>query len=93
MAWCIAMLCSPGLYAQEKVLGLEEMFHLADEQSRSMRVYELGMLAAEEGGKGGKSCPFAGSRGVGVCELLGRREVVEPGFRAGDAGRYAAFRE
>ena len=49
MAWCIAMLCSPGLYAQKKVLGLEEMFRLADEQSRSMRVYELGMLAAEEG--------------------------------------------
>ena len=80
MAWCIAMLCSPGLYAQKKVLGLEEMFRLADEQSRGR-------------GKGGKSCPFAGSRGVGVCELLGRREVVEPGFRAGDAGRYAAFRE
>lgn len=31
MAWCIAMLCSPGLYAQKKVLGLEEMFRLADE--------------------------------------------------------------
>ena len=84
MAWCIAMLCSPGLYAQEKVLGLEEMFRLADEQSRSMRVYELGMLAAEEGVKAAKAA---------LCELVGRREVVEPGFRAGDAGRYAAFRE
>lgn len=55
MAWCIAMLCSPGLYAQKKVLGLEEMFRLADEQSRSMRVYELGMLAAEEGVKAAKA--------------------------------------
>ena len=87
MAWCIAMLCSPGLYAQKKVLGLEEMFRLADEQSRSMRVYELGMLAAEEGVKAAKAARLPE---VGVSASVSYWGAVDNGIERATLGKEAA---
>lgn len=45
---CIAALCSQCLYAQTRQMGIEEMFRLADEQSKSVQTYRTGADAADE---------------------------------------------
>lgn len=44
----IAVLCSQGLCAQTRQMGIEELFRLADEQSKSIQTYRTGKEAAEE---------------------------------------------
>ena len=44
----VAALCSQNLCAQPRVMGVEEMFRLADENSRSVQVYATGKEAASE---------------------------------------------
>ncbi len=41
-------LCSPCLCAQTLILGIDDMFRLADEQSQSIQTYRTGQAAAEE---------------------------------------------
>ena len=53
-----AVLCSQGLFAQtpgRKVLGINEMFRLADENSQSIQTYKTGKEAADEALKAAKS--------------------------------------
>lgn len=45
---CLAALCSRCLYAQTRQMGIEEMFRLADEQSKSVQTYRTGADAADE---------------------------------------------
>lgn len=45
---CIAALCSQCLYAQTRQMGIDEMFRLADEQSKSVQTYRTGADAADE---------------------------------------------
>ena len=52
---CIAVLCSQGLCAQTRQMGIEELFRLADEQSRSIQTYRTGKEAAEEALKAAKA--------------------------------------
>ena len=52
---CIAALCSQGLYAQTRQLGIEELFRLADEQSQSIQTYRTGAEAAHEALKAAKA--------------------------------------
>ena len=40
--WCVAVLCSQGLCAQSRPMGLEELFRLADEQSKRIQTYRTG---------------------------------------------------
>ena len=51
----IAVLCSQGLCAQTRQMGIEELFRLADEQSRSIQTYRTGKEAAEEALKAAKA--------------------------------------
>lgn len=54
---CVA-LCSQGLFAQtssKQVLGINEIFRLADENSQSIRTYKTGKEAANEALKAAKS--------------------------------------
>ena len=44
----IAVLCSQGLCAQTRQMGIEELFRLADEQSKSIQTYRTGAEAAGE---------------------------------------------
>ena len=39
---CITVLCSQGLCAQTRQMGIEELFRLADEQSKSIQMYRTG---------------------------------------------------
>ena len=55
---CVAVLCSQAMFAQvpgRKVLGISEMFRLADENSRSIQTYKTGKEAADEALKAAKS--------------------------------------
>lgn len=45
---CIAALCSQCLYAQTRQMGIDEMFRLADEQSKSVQTYRTGADAADK---------------------------------------------
>lgn len=54
MLYAVA-LCSQGLCAQTRVLGIEDMFRMADEQSRSIQTYKTGKEVAEEGLKAAKA--------------------------------------
>ena len=51
----IAALCSQGLCAQPRWMGVEEMFRLANEQSRSIRASQAGKEAADEALKAAKA--------------------------------------
>lgn len=48
MLLCLAALCSRCLYAQTRQMGIDEMFRLADEQSKSVQTYRTGADAADE---------------------------------------------
>ena len=49
MALCCAALCSQMTFAQPRVIGIDEWFRLAEEQSMSIRSFESGAAAAAEG--------------------------------------------
>lgn len=51
----IAVLCSQGLCAQTRQMSIEELFRLADEQSKSIQTYRTGAEAAEEALKAAKA--------------------------------------
>ncbi len=55
MVWYVLTLCSQCLYAQTQTLGIEEMFRLADRQSKSIQTYRTGQEAAEEALKAAKA--------------------------------------
>lgn len=52
---CYTVLCSLYLYAQPRVMGIEEMFRLADENSESIQIYKTGKEAADEQLKAAKA--------------------------------------
>ena len=49
MALCCAALCSQMTFAQPRVIGIDELFRLAEEQSMSIRSFESGAAVAAEG--------------------------------------------
>ena len=51
----IAVLCSQGVCAQTRRMGIEELFRLADEQSKSIQTYRTGREASEEALKAAKA--------------------------------------
>ena len=52
---CITVLYSQSLCAQTRQMGIEELFRLADEQSKSIQTYRTGKEAAEEALKAAKA--------------------------------------
>ncbi len=60
IAGLLALLCSPKVYAQpataqRRTMGIEELFRLADENSRSIQTYRTGTEAAREGVRAAKA--------------------------------------
>ena len=70
------VLCSQGLSAQtldRKVLGINEMFRLADENSQSIQTYKTGKEAADEALKAARAqrLPDIGANALNVrCNFL-----------------------
>lgn len=52
---CSAVLCSQYLCAQSRTMGIEEMFRLADENSKSIQTYRTGKEVADENLKATKA--------------------------------------
>ena len=52
---CATVLCSQGLYAQSQLMGIDELLHLADAQSKSIQTYRTGTEAAGEALKAAKA--------------------------------------
>ena len=52
---CITVLCSQVVCAQTRQMGIEELFRLADEQSKSIQAYRTGTEAAAEALKAAKA--------------------------------------
>lgn len=52
---CSAVLCSQYLCAQSRTMGIEEMFRLADENSKSIQTYRTGKEVADENLKAAKA--------------------------------------
>lgn len=52
---CIASLCSQDVCAQTKVMGMEDLFHLADRQSVSIQAARSSLAAASEAVKAAKA--------------------------------------
>lgn len=52
---CLMALCGQYLYAQPKVMGIEEIFRLADGNSKSIQTFRTGMDAADEAVKAAKA--------------------------------------
>lgn len=55
MALCCAALCGQMTVAQPRIIGIEELFRLAEEQSMSIRSFESGAAAAAEGVRAARS--------------------------------------
>lgn len=55
MALGLTVLCSPYLYAQPRVMGIDELFRLADANSTSIQAYATGKEAAAEALKAAKA--------------------------------------
>ena len=52
---CSAVLCSQYLCAQSRTMGIEQMFRLADENSKSIQTYRTGKEVADENLKAAKT--------------------------------------
>lgn len=81
-----AVLCSQGLYAQtiqNRVLGIEEMFRLADENSRSIQTYKTGTEEAGEAVKAAKARQLPDINASVSVSYLGDGYLWDRDFRNG----------
>lgn len=51
----LSVLCSRYMYAQDRLMGIEELFSLADENSSSIKTYNMGKEASAEAVKAAKA--------------------------------------
>ena len=76
---CSAVLCSQYLCAQSRTMGIEEMFRLADENSKSIQAFRTGKEVADENLKTAKAHEDVGRhQRVAFGQLLGKRKAVGP---------------
>lgn len=55
IALCLAVLCSHSTCAQTRVMGIDELFRLADENNKSIQMHQTGKEAADEALKTAKA--------------------------------------
>lgn len=79
MLYC-ATLCSHCLYAQTKVMGIDEMFRLADEYSQSIQSYQTGREAGNEALKAAKAQRLPDISTSISASYLGNGELWERDF-------------
>lgn len=79
MLYC-ATLCSHCLYAQTKVMGIDEMFRLADENSQSIQSYQTGREAGNEALKAAKAQRLPDISTSISASYLGNGELWERDF-------------
>lgn len=83
MAWVVPMLCSQHVCAQPRIMGIDELFGLADEQSRSVQTYRTGTAAASEAVKAAKAQRLPDINASVSVSYLGDGRIWDRHFRNG----------
>ncbi len=91
MAWVIPVLCGQHLCAQPRVMGIDELFGLADEQSRSIKTYSIGMDAASEAVKAAKAQRLPDINASVSVSYLGDGRIWDRHFRNGTRAEMPHF--
>ena len=85
-AWLVALLCSPAACAQQsatRIMGLDELFRLADEQSTSIQTYRTGQEAADAALQAAKARRLPDIEATVSISYLGNGRLWERDFTDG----------
>lgn len=83
MALAMPVLCSQYLCAQPRVMGIDELFRLADENSRSIQSYRTGVDAAAETLKAAKAQRLPDIKGTASVSYLGDGHIWDRHYKNG----------
>ena len=83
MVLCFITLCSQYLHAQARLMGIEEMFSLADRNSKSIQGYRTGREAAVEAVKAAKAQRFPDIDATVSASYLGNGRLWDRDFANG----------
>lgn len=83
MALAMSVLCSQYLCAQPRVMGIDELFLLADENSRSIQSYRTGVDAAAEALKAAKAQRLPDIKGMASVSYLGDGHIWDRHYKNG----------
>lgn len=83
MALAMPVLCSQYLCAQPRVMGIDELFRLADENSRSIQSYRTGVDAAAEALKAAKAQRLPDIKGTASVSYLGDGHIWDRHYKNG----------
>lgn len=83
MVLAMPVLCSQYLCAQPRVMGIDELFRLADENSRSIQSYRTGVDAAAEALKAAKAQRLPDIKGMASVSYLGDGHIWDRHYKNG----------
>ena len=83
MALAIPVLCSQYLCAQPRVMGIDELFRLADENSRSIQSYRTAVDASAEALKAAKAQRLPDIKGTASVSYLGDGHIWDRHYKNG----------
>ena len=83
MALAMPVLCGQYLCAQPRVMGIDELFRLADENSRSIQSYSTGVDAATEALKAAKAQRLPDIKGTASVSYLGDGHIWDRHYKNG----------
>lgn len=83
MALAMPVLCSQYLCAQPRVMGIDELFRIADENSRSIQSYRTGVDAAAEALKAAKAQRLPDIKGTASVSYLGDGHIWDRHYKNG----------
>lgn len=83
MVLAMPVLCSQYLCAQPRVMGIDELFRLADENSRSIQSYRTGVDAAAEALKAAKAQRLPDIKGTVSVSYLGDGHIWDRHYKNG----------
>lgn len=83
MVLAMPVLCSQYLCAQPRVMGIDELFRLADENSRSIQSYRTGVDAAAEALKAAKAQRLPDIKGTASVSYLGDGHIWDRHYKNG----------
>ena len=83
MALAIPVLCGQYVYAQPRVMGIDELFRLADENSRSIQTYQTGVEAASETLKAAKAQRLPDIKASASVSYLGDGHIWDRHYKNG----------
>lgn len=83
MVLAMPVLCGQYLCAQPRVMGIDELFRLADENSRSIQSYRTGVDAAAEALKAAKAQRLPDIKGTASVSYLGDGHIWDRHYKNG----------